>query len=60
MAKYKKGDVIYDRRNPKERLEVVGFRDKETYLCKAVPSEFGFEHPFSINFIDKYFMKVDK
>lgn len=55
MAKYKNGDMIYDRRNPKARLEVVGFRDKETYLCKCVPSTFGFELPFSVDFIDKNF-----
>lgn len=57
MAKYKKGDVIRDTRNPKVHLEVVGFRDKETYLCKGVPSEFGFEFTYSIDFIDKYFIK---
>lgn len=55
MAKYKCGDVIYDVRNPKVRLKVVGFRNKETYLCNGVPSEFGFKHPFSIDFIDKNF-----
>ena len=60
MAKHKSGDIIYDVRNPKVRLEVVGFRDKETYLCKAVPSEFGFEFTYSIDFIDKSFTKVDK
>ena len=59
MAKYKKGDVIRDLQNPKVHFEVVGFRDNETYLCKVVPSEFGFEHPFSINFIDKNFIKEE-
>lgn len=59
MAKYKKGDVIRDSRNSKVCFEVVGFRDKETYLCKGVPSEFGFEHPFSINFVDKNFIKEE-
>jgi hypothetical protein len=60
MAKFKVGDKI--RRNIKDFdkgcLKVVGFRDKETYLCMNVPSVFGFKHPYTIEFIDKNYVKV--